>query len=329
MGGEGSLLRRASAPLFDALARADVELEWPEPSRRGGWPARVRAIGPPSRLRLERPASSQEASALLVALSAWPGEGELEVEGAIPSRPYVEMTCRVLAEFGARVRVEDRTGGARFAVKGPLVAPEEPIVIEPDASSAAVALAAACLSGGRVVVPGLRADSAQPDARVIGHLERFGCRAGAGEEGLWAEGFPSRGAELDLSEAPDLAPVLAAIAGAAAIRAGGRSRLAGLATLPGKESSRIEVLARGLSALGLEVEPEADSLSIASGRASSPGGEVVLDPKGDHRMVFAFALLGLVRGNVWVADPGCAAKSWPGFWEDLERLGARVERREG
>jgi 3-phosphoshikimate 1-carboxyvinyltransferase len=199
-------------------------------------------------------------------------------------------------------------------------------VLEPDASSAAVVLAAACLSGGAIVVPGLGPGSAQGDVRVVEHLAAFGCDAGFAPEGLVARGFPARAAELDLAGEPDLAPVLCAVAAGAALRHGARSVLRGLATLPGKESDRLSVLAAGLAALGFEAEAGTDFLTIGPGRAARARTGVRLDPRGDHRMAFAFALLGCLRPDVLVLDPACVAKSWSGFWDDMERLGARVSR---
>ncbi len=191
---------------------------------------------------------------------------------------------------------------------GPLRAPAAPIAIEPDASSAAVLLAAARISGGAVEIENLAPHSAQPDARAADLIARV----------------DAGGADLDVSGSPDLAPVLAAVAAAAALRQGASTRLRGLATLPGKESSRIEVLARGLESLGLAARAGTDALEIEPGTRARPPREVRLDPAGDHRMAFAFALLGLVADGVWVLDPLCVAKSWPGFWGELERLGAHV-----
>lgn len=295
--GEGSLLARRSPALFAALREAGAEIECL--GIEDGWPVRVRPGPPVRRIVLRSPSSSQEVSALWIALAARPGTSSLEVEGAVPSRSYLELTRRVLLEFGARVE------GA--TISGPLRAPERTFHVEPDASSAAVLLAAGCLTGGRVEIEGLAADSAQPDARIFEHLARFG-------RGM--------SVDVDLSDTPDLAPVLAAVAAGAARFAGASSRLAGLGTLPGKESSRIQVLARGLAQCGFSARAGPDFLEIGPGAPAR--GEVVLDPRGDHRMAFAFALLGLVQEGVLVLDPGCVSKSWPGFWEDLARCGARV-----
>ena len=318
--GSGSLDRRSSPPLFTALRGAGVELREEGPP--GGWPVAVTPAPPRGEVVLDDPVSSQEVTALLIALAAHPGERRLEVTGRIPSRPYVALTRAVLATFGVGVEVEQRPARAAFVVSGPLRAPDEPVVVEPDASAAAVALAAAALTGGEAWVRGLSHGSPQGDVRIVDRLAAFGVDAGERGGALWATGRPTRGARLDLSGEPDLAPVLAAVAGAAAHAGRGESRLDGLGTLPGKESSRIAVLARGLEALGLTVQATDESLSIAPGRGGSV--TVELDPAGDHRMAFAFALLSLVREGVRVREPACVAKSWPGFWEDLERAGATL-----
>jgi 3-phosphoshikimate 1-carboxyvinyltransferase len=333
----GSLQKRSSRALFAALARAGVVFESAdavEPVER--WPVRVRPIGPPSELEIVAPRSSQEVSALLVALAAYPDEIALRVRGEIPSRPYLEMTLHVLREFGVATVHSRANGGETFAVRGPLRAPDIPLEIEPDASSAAVALAAACLTNGELVIPRLGRRSCQGDVRIIDHLARLGCRTSYDDDGLRAAGLPWRGADIDLAGEPDLAPVLAAIGACVARRVqigttedAGVTRLTGLDTLPGKESSRIAVLGEGLQAIGLEVDVTDRALAIAPGARSAADeqGAIVLDPRGDHRMAFAFALLGLVRPGVFVSDAQCVAKSWPRFWRDLEQLGVRVERR--
>jgi len=312
----GTLARRASAPLLRALRQAGVRTDPPDAI---GWPLRLHPIGPPDLVTLVDPLSSQEASALLMALAAWPGEHRLQVEGALPSRPYVELTIALLRRFGVEV-------SSTFELRGGLRPPEDPLAVEPDASSAAVVLAAACLSGGSVEVRGLGSDSIQGDVRVVEHLARFGCVAEALPDRLRAQGRPQREVQLDLSGEPDLAPVLAAVAAAHAWQGGAGSLLTGLVTLQHKESARIEVLARGFESAGIACESGPDFLRLGP-RRSGDVREVVLDPRGDHRMAFAFALLGLVRPGVRVRDARCVEKSWPNFWSELQRLGAEVASR--
>ncbi|MCK6446264.1 MAG: hypothetical protein L6Q99_07725 [Planctomycetes bacterium] len=312
----GSLARRRSDALLDALAASGVEFA----SRT--FPLRFRPLGPPSTLELVAPRSSQELSGLLLALAAYPDQNRIVVRGDVPSRPYVTMTSSVLERFGARVVVADSTGhGDVYDVQGPLVAPEAPFEIEPDASLAAVALCAACITGGELVAVGLRASSAQGDVRIAEHLRAFGCEAEFTSDGLRASGRPRCGARLDLGGEPDLAPPLVALAAAAlCAHTGARSEFVGLDTLPGKESSRIDVLAAGLAALGFEVAASSTTLSLS--RAPRTPRRAILPAHGDHRMAFAFALLGLVCDGVLVDDALAVAKTWPAFWRDLERLGA-------
>jgi 3-phosphoshikimate 1-carboxyvinyltransferase len=208
-------------------------------------------------------------------------------------------------------------------VQGELVAPAQAWRLEPDASAAAVALAAACLSDGELSIVGLTPSSLQSDVRIADYLARFGCRSEAGPDGLRAGGRPQRGAAIDLSGQPDLAPVLAAVGACAAWSAGDTTELSGLGTLANKESPRVAVLAAALRRLGLAIEATDECLRIAPGTEPNAAG-LRLDAGGDHRMAFAFALLGLVQPGIEVADSACVAKSWPSFWEDLEAWGART-----
>ncbi|MBK7643855.1 MAG: hypothetical protein IPJ19_12555 [Planctomycetes bacterium] len=316
----GTLVRRTSAPLLRALRQGGVRME---PDDSLGWPLRVHPIGPPDTLSLVDPVSSQEVSALLVALSAWPGEHLVRVEGALPSRPYLELTRSMLRHFGVRVTATPGDASLYFELRGGLRAPEEPITIEPDASNAAVVLAAGCLSGGEVEVRGLGSGSSQGDVRIVDHLARFGCETEALPDRLRAHGRPTREVLLNLHDEPDLAPVLAAVAAAHAWEGGAGTLLTGLGTLPLKESPRIDVLAHGFETAGIACESGPDFLRVGP-RQMGEVRDVVLDPRADHRMAFAFALLGLVRPGVRVKDARCVNKSWPGFWSELQRLGARV-----
>jgi 3-phosphoshikimate 1-carboxyvinyltransferase len=148
---------------------------------------------------------------------------------------------------------------------------------------------------------------------------------GTSADGLGTSGPPTRGAQVDLSGHPDLAPPLAAVAAYAALHCGGTSELLGLGTLVGKESNRLEVLATGLKAVGVDVEVRHDE-QVCGLRISPPESErklpseQLLDPCGDHRMAFAFGLFGLLQPGILVKDPMTVSKSWPSFWEDLGAL---------
>lgn len=321
----GTLARRRSPALFRALKAAGAGVE--HGGLQDGWPALLTAAAPPERLELVEPGSSQEVSAMLMALASHAGHRELRVVGAIPSEGYVNITVSVLERFGAVITRSSVLGGGRsgdatrFTVRGPLRAPTELFRVEADASSAAVALAAGALSGGLpTAVRGVGLASSQPDVAFPSLMARLGCDMSlSSSEQLALSGVPSRGGSLDCGAVPDVAPALAAVAGFLADR-GEVLELTGLETLPGKESSRISVLAGGLGAIGFEVDATDSSLKVLR-RVGRPTGPVVLDPAGDHRMAFAFALMSLFEPWIRILDPGCVSKSWPTFWRDLSASG--------
>jgi len=315
---EGTLIMRKSPPLFDALHRAGVCFL--RQNLPGTWPVTLVPTRKPGELLLEKPVSSQELSGLLLGLAAFPDPGCVRVRGKLPSAPYIALTLRALLDFGVEVHVEHpEPREFLYHVRGPLCAPARPLSVEPDVSAAAVGLAAACITGGELRVA-LREDTAQGDVDIVEHLATFGCHARHEQGFLTARGLPACGAELDLDGEPDLAPPLAAVAACAALQHGASSVLRGLGTLPGKESDRLAGLCDALNRAGFRAERGADYLEVHPG----PHGHepLLLDPRSDHRMAFAFALLSLLRPGVKITDPGCVGKSWPDFWDDFERLGA-------
>lgn len=307
----GTLAHRSSKALVDALRFAGARLTGQgfEQTVEGG------AGSPP--WKLVRPTSSQEVSALLGALAAR-GGGVLEVEGRIPSRPYVDLTVDCLRRFGVAVEEEHDT----IRIAGGLRAPTDPWGIEPDASAAGTALAAAATSAGRVCVEGLGSTSSQGDVRVIDHLAAFGVETRATPTTLEAHGAPTRGAELDLADTPDLAPPLAMVAARAAHDLGATSRLDGLATLRGKESDRVAALADCLSAANFAVRSGSDWLVVGPGK--TPPAHLRRSALGDHRIAFALVLLGTFACEVTIEGADCVSKSWQGSFDSFLKLGADV-----
>lgn len=318
--GTGSLLGRSSPALFEGLMMAGARFRRSAGVLPAGWPVRVRGIGPPADLYLRGATSSQAVSAMLMVAGAYPDAIQVHVEGPIPSRPYVTLTTELLARFGVQAigiepRCRDRNDdGESFEVRGVLTPPEAPLIIEPDASAAAVALCAGAIVGRELQVAGDFRDSVQADLGILECLRAFGLECGTEPGWLWVRGSIKEGARLDLSGMPDLAPPLVAVAAVAAARSGARSYFSGLGTLRGKESDRYAGLSAALERLGLEVVTDPDGITLevgpGDGRAEA---DLCLDPSGDHRMAFTFALLGLGLEGVTVSDPSVVAKSWPAF----------------
>ncbi len=319
----GSLSSRSSGSLLQTLKRAGLE---PWSTGPGSLEFGFRSLGPKERrLQLREPSSSQEVSALLMGLAAG-GGGRLEVRGGIPSEPYVHLTRSTLKRMGIAVGF-DHGRASRTVFKVPEGGIKGgPFTVDADASSGAVGLMAISLSDGRGHVNGFTRRSGQADAFVADCLADMGATVQVNQGVIQVVGRPEKGARLNFTSCPDLAPVIAAAAGAVALRVpgdAGRSCLMGLETLPGKESSRIEVLGTGLRALGLQANWDERSLEVWQGSTPPHAVPVVLDGSNDHRMVFAFALLSLVRPGIRVIGTSAVSKSWPGFFDALEALGAK------
>ncbi len=268
--------------------------------------------GGPARLR--GTASSQFVSALLMAAPYGRRDLDLQIEGSLVSRPYVDLTIGVMEAFGAHV---DREGYARFMVHAGQRYHARMLPVEGDASSAAYFFAAAAITGGRVTVAGIPADSRQGDLVMLDLLERMGCRVARGDEGLTVSGGDLIGIDADLSDAPDLGPTLAAVA----LFASGATTLRGVEHLRLKESDRLEASAACVRAMGAAAETQPGLLRIhppPQGRAGLRGAAI--DPRDDHRIAMAFAVAGLAVDGVTLADPSCVSKSFPGFFRTLDRL---------
>lgn len=255
--------------------------------------------------------SSQFLSGLLLAAPFAPVATTFRVEGALVSRPYIDMTLRMLAQFG--LRLEEPAPGT-FHVPAPQQGgpPGDAFAIEPDASAASYFLAAAAITGGHVQVPGLSMDSLQGDVHFLDALERMGCRVSRGTEGLAVQGCGLRGIDIDMNAISDTVMTLAAVA----LFAEGPTTIRNVAHIRHKETDRIAALATELRRLGAEVDERPDGLAITPRPLR---GATVLTYD-DHRMAMSLALVGLRLPGVVIDNPGCVAKTYPGYFADLETL---------
>ncbi len=254
--------------------------------------------------------SSQFASSLLLAAPLMPDGLVLRFASPPVSRSYLDLTAGVMAAFGTTV---ERRGYERFAV-GSGAYTGTAYGVEGDWSSASYLFALAAALGGTVTVRNLDPASAQGDRRFVGALAAMGCRVSSGPDGVTVErDGPLRGIACEMSSAPDTVQTLACVAALAE----GPTRITGIGHLRHKESDRLAVTADRLRALGAGAEVEEDALVVRP--APLHGGSI--DPAGDHRTAMAFAVLGLAVGGVAIEDPGCVAKSWPGFWSALRGAG--------
>jgi 3-phosphoshikimate 1-carboxyvinyltransferase len=267
----------------------------------------------PRELAVGGAASSQFLSGLLLSGPAWPGGLRVTVDGPLVSRPYVDMTADVMRAFGARV--SPSAGG--WVVEPGGYRPTD-YRVEPDASAASYFFAAAAICGGRVTVEGLGRDARQGDVRFVEVLERMGCRVIRRDDATTVEGSsPLAGVDVDMADISDTAQTLAAVA----VFASGPTRVRGIGFIRAKETDRVGNVVHELRRCGIDAREEPDGFLIHPGTLK-PARVETYD---DHRMAMSFALLGLRAPGIEIADPGCVAKTFPGFWDALAGLADQVQ----
>jgi 3-phosphoshikimate 1-carboxyvinyltransferase len=274
-------------------------------------PVVVRAMGlRGGKVQIRGNISSQFLSGLLMACPLAARHVEILVEGELVSQPYVMMTLLVMEAFGINVPNPNTLHRLVFEPGQSYRCRE--YAIEPDASSASYFWGAAAVSGGRVTVDGLSGESLQGDVGLVAILELMGCRVEYGANSITVEGRPLRGIDIDMNAISDTVQTLAVVA----LFADGPTAIRNVAHIRHKETDRIGDLARELRKLGATVEERLDGLTITPG----PLRGAAIDTYNDHRMAMSFSLAGLKIPGVTIRDPGCTAKTYPNFFEDLKRL---------
>ncbi|MBI5861066.1 MAG: bifunctional 3-phosphoshikimate 1-carboxyvinyltransferase/cytidylate kinase [Rhodocyclales bacterium] len=271
------------------------------------FPASIHLAGP---IRLRGDVSSQFLTALLMALPLTGEELVIELTTELISKPYVEITLNLMARFGVSV---EREGWQRFRiVGGQRYRSPGQLHVEGDASSASYFLAAGAIAGGPVRVEGVGRNSIQGDVRFAEALESLGASILRGENFIEARA-PVAGQlkafDLDFNHIPDAAMTLAVVA----LFTNGRCVLRNIGSWRVKETDRISAMATELRKFGAVVEEGDDWLAVSP--APSLRRAVAVDTYDDHRMAMCFSLVALAGAPVSINDPGCVAKTFPGYFD--------------
>jgi 3-phosphoshikimate 1-carboxyvinyltransferase len=267
---------------------------------------------------LDGSVSSQFLSALLISCPLAEGDTEIEIEGELKSRPYAEITLEMLKEAGAKIETDFRRffveGGQRYDLDG--------YTVPGDFSSASYLLAAAAVTGSHLTVRGLF-PSKQGDSAIVAILREMGAKISWDQEkgDLAIEGRDLEGVEVDASLTPDLVPTIAVLGAVA----GGRTVVKNAEHVRHKETDRLSAMAVELSKMGARIEERPDGLVIEGGKLR--GARV--SGHHDHRIVMALTVAGLVAGDTSIETAESVSVSYPGFFEEMTRIGCRVKVREG
>jgi len=307
--GNHRLRKRPIKPLLDALKILGVDAQ----SKNWGYPpVVVHANGlRGGTVTLADIESSQYVSSLLISAPFAEKDTVIELQGHVLSLPYINMTMEVMREFGVEV---NRETSDRYSVKSGQRYKGKRYRVEGDVSSASYFFLAAGLCGGRVRVQNINPQTLQGDIMLLPIMERLGCTVIRGD--YWVEMV---GGELtpgeyifDLGDMPDMVPTLSVLA---AIRPG-RTTIKNVSHLRTKESNRLEALVTELRKTGVRAEETDDGITIDG---SKPHGAEI-ETYNDHRIAMSFAILGLRTPGIKITDKNCTSKSFPGFWDELEKL---------
>ena len=269
--------------------------------------------------------SSQFLTALLMALPLVALEPvRIEVVGELISRPYIDITLKLMARFGVKVSCPDSQSFVIPAKTSNIVykSPGE-LSVEGDASSASYFLALGAIGNGPVRVLGVGKDSIQGDVAFADALALMGAKITAGEDWIEVAGVQNangklNGITIDCTEIPDAAMTLAV----AALFAEGPTRLNGIASWRVKETDRIAAMATELKKVGAIVEEGSDYIVIQAPASQddwkSPSEGI--DTYDDHRMAMCFSLAAFGPHALKINDPNCVAKTFPTYFAEFAQV---------
>jgi 3-phosphoshikimate 1-carboxyvinyltransferase len=320
--GVARMHERPIGDLVDGLrqigARIDYELKEGFPPLRIR-PAEIRVSAP---VRVRGDVSSQFLTALLMTLPLVSANGPVvvEIEGELISKPYIDITMRLMERFGVSVA---RDGWARFTIpaNARFKSPGR-IAVEGDASSASYFLAAGAIGGGPLRVEGVGHTSIQGDVRFADALAQMGANVSVGDDWIEVRGVGNESGRLaaidmDFNLIPDAAMTIAV----AALFADGTSTLRNIASWRVKETDRLAAMATELRKVGATVEEGADYLKVTPPAHLSAGAEI--DTYDDHRMAMCFSLVSLAGVPVTINDPRCVGKTFPDYFDRFAEVARR------
>ncbi len=311
--GDTRMEERPIQPLMTALQGWGVEIKSIKDT--GCPPLEINAKGlSGGKTILPEGKSSQYLSSLLLVAPYGRDNSELEVDGEVLSKPYVDMTLAVMDSFGAKVTASEALNHFTIPTGGYTAREYQ---VEGDASSASYFFAAAAVTGGRVTVSNVPSPSLQGDTALVDILAKMGCTVERSQNGITVTGTDElQGVEVDMGDCPDVVPTLAVVAA----RAKGRTVVNNIAHLRIKECDRLHVMATELAKLGVHTEETDDTLIIDGVGPDGALHGAEIETYNDHRIAMSFAVAGLTVPGINILGEECVVKSFPDFWERFQLL---------
>lgn len=307
--GEGRLPERPVGEYLEILPKHNVKVE-----SNGFLPLSISGKLTNGTYEAAGDVSSQYITGLLLALANVDGDSAVILTTKLQSKPYVDMTVKVMADYGVYVK-ETEFG---YLIHGNQQFKKLYYTVEGDWSQAAFFLVAGAI-GGNITVNGLDMNSTQGDKEIVNVIRNFGGNITVDDNEIRCFGGELKGTEIDASDIPDLVPIIAVLAAFAK----GKTVIKGAERLRYKESDRIESVVQNLKLLGAQVQETTDGMIINGGKKLN---SAKLKGFNDHRIVMAFSVAGLyIDGAVEIDDAESINKSYPSFFEDYNRLGGKAD----
>jgi 3-phosphoshikimate 1-carboxyvinyltransferase len=308
MTGAGSLKKRPMQMIEDALNQLGVKCS----STDGFLPLTIKGPLKGGYCEIDGSVSSQLLSGLLMSLPLAEDKSVIKVNN-LKSKPYIDMTLGVLRDFGIMITNERFEF---FRVPGQQKYLPVNYEVESDWSGGSFLLVAGAINGD-LKVRGLRTDSFQSDMAILKALERAGATMKISEGKVEISKSDMEAFEFDATESPDLFPPLVALASYCK----GITKLKGASRLVHKESDRASALSEEFGKMNIKIEINDDYLIITGGKVKGAR----INSHDDHRIAMAAAVAALgASDTVHIKDSHCIAKSYPGFFDDLRKVGAIV-----
>jgi 3-phosphoshikimate 1-carboxyvinyltransferase len=308
MTGSGSLKKRPMRMIGDALNQLGAKCL----STDGFLPLTIRGPLKGGYCEIDGSLSSQLLTGLLMSLPLANEDSKIKVNN-LKSKPYIDMTLGILKDFGIKISNDNYK---IFIVPGQQKYMPGNYEVEGDWSGGSFLLVAGAVNGNLKVI-GLRTASFQSDMAILKALEKAGANMKISDGSIEISKSELNAFEFDATESPDLFPPLVALASYCK----GVSKLKGASRLIYKESDRATSLSEEFGKMNIKVELKDDHLYVTGGKVK--GAKV--NSHDDHRIAMAEAVAALGASDiVYIKDSHCVAKSYPGFFDDLRKVGAGV-----
>ncbi|WP_253958582.1 3-phosphoshikimate 1-carboxyvinyltransferase [Paraburkholderia fungorum] len=311
---------RPIGDLVDGLRQLGAKVDYEE--NEGYPPLRIRPaqITADAPIRVRGDVSSQFLTSLLMTLPLLRTESGVtvvQVDGELISKPYIEITIKLMERFGIKV---ERHEWHRFVVPaGQRYQSPGTIMVEGDASSASYFLAAGALGGGPLRVEGVGRSSIQGDVGFADALIKMGANLQMGDDWIEVRGVGNDNGKLDPIDMDfNLIPDAAMTIAVAALFADGTTTLRNIASWRVKETDRIAAMATELRKVGAKVQEGEDFLVVTPPEKLIPNASI--DTYDDHRMAMCFSLVSLGGVPIRINDPKCVGKTFPDYFERFTAL---------